>query len=126
MGCLSACADTTIVLDSDQNGKTLYVRGRDVEEKETAVIFVTGAWSIIGNVSDARRSDERVVILGALTDHKGPMTPTELAAITGQPNANVRQLLLKMAKSGEVHKLGRGRYWVQPVDPDNNDHDDNK
>jgi hypothetical protein len=34
---LSACADTTIVLDSDQDGKTLYVRGRDAEEKETAV-----------------------------------------------------------------------------------------
>src|SRR6516225_11694052 len=28
---LSACADTTIVLDQDQNGRTLYVRGRDVE-----------------------------------------------------------------------------------------------
>ena len=26
---LSACADTTLVLDSDQDGKTLYVRGRD-------------------------------------------------------------------------------------------------
>ena len=36
---LSACADTTLVLNSDQNGKTLYVRGRDVEEKETALIF---------------------------------------------------------------------------------------
>jgi hypothetical protein len=123
---LSACADTTIVLDSDQNGKTLYVRGRDVEEKETAVIFVTGAWSILGNASDVRRSDERAVILGALTDNNGPMTPTELAAITGQPNTNVRQLLFKMAKSGELYKLGRGRYWVQPVDPDNNDNADNK
>jgi AAA domain-containing protein len=123
---LSAVADTTIVLDSDQNGKTLYVRGRDVEEKETAVIFVTGAWSIIGNASDARRSDERAVILGAMTDNKGPMTPAELAALTGQPNANVRQLLFKMAKSDEVYKLGRGRYWVHPVDPDNNGNVDNK
>jgi RecA-family ATPase len=34
---LSACADTTLVLDRDQNGMTLYVRGRDVEEKETAL-----------------------------------------------------------------------------------------
>jgi RecA-family ATPase len=40
---LGACADTTLVLDSDQNGKTLYVRGRDVEEKETALIFAGGS-----------------------------------------------------------------------------------
>ncbi len=36
---LSACADTTLVLDRDQNGMTLYVRGRDVEEKESALNF---------------------------------------------------------------------------------------
>lgn len=122
---LSACADTTIVLDSDQNGKTLYVRGRDIEERITAVIFVTGQWSILGNAADVRRSDERAVILSALTDNNGPMTPTELTATTGQPSTNVRQLLFKMAKSGEVYKLGRGRYWVHPVDPDNKDNADN-
>src|SRR6266851_3807743 len=54
---LSACADTTLVLDSDQNGKTLYVRGRDVEEKETAIIFAGGAWTILGEASDVRRTD---------------------------------------------------------------------
>lgn len=118
---LSACADTTVVLDQNQNGRTLYVRGRDIEEKETAVIFVTGQWTILGNAADVRRSDQRAVIVAALTDNNAPMTPTELTIATGQSNANVRQLLFKMAKSGEVHKLGRGRYWVNPVDPDNND-----
>ena len=70
---LSACADTTIVLDSDQNGKTLYVRGRDVEEKETAVIFVAGNWTVLGEASEVRRSDERSVIIAALSDNREPM-----------------------------------------------------
>src|SRR5579872_3329992 len=66
---LSACADTTIVLDHDQNGRTLYVRGRDVEEKEAAVIFCNGSWSIQGDAVDVRRSAERSAILGALIDN---------------------------------------------------------
>jgi hypothetical protein len=121
---LSACADTTIVLDQDQNGRTLYVRGRDIEERETAVTFVTGQWSVIGNASDVRRSDERRVILDALIDNNEPMTPSRLVSATGQPSANIRQLLFKMAKNGEVYKVGRGRYWLKPY-PDNNDNADN-
>jgi len=121
---LSACADTTIVLDHDQNGRTLYVRGRDVEEKETAVTFSDGQWSVLGNASDVRRSDERRVILDALVDNNGPMTPAQLTAATGQPGTNIRQLLLKMAKNGEVYKVGKGRYWLRPY-TDNSDHTDN-
>ncbi|MGY4570549.1 AAA family ATPase [Bradyrhizobium sp. USDA 3256] len=122
---LSACADTTIVLNQDQNGKTLYVRGRDIEECETAVTFVIGRWSIVGNASDVRRSGERAVILTALTDNAGPMTPAELSAATGKPSANIRQLLFKMAKSGEVYKVGGGRYWLSAIEPSNSDNADN-
>jgi RecA-family ATPase len=120
---LSACADTTIVLDQDQNGRTLYVRGRDVEEKETAVIFAAGSWSILGNAADVRRSDERSVIIAAITDNGEPMTPLEIADATGQRRANVRQLLLKMAKTGELYKIA-SRYWTEPVYPDHTDHTD--
>jgi RecA-family ATPase len=121
---LSACADTTIVLDHDQNGRTLYVRGRDVEEKETAVTFVTGQWSIIGNAPDVRRSDARRVILNTLIDNNAPMTPSELTSAIGQAGGNVRQLLMKMAKSGEIYKIKK-RYWVKPDYPGNNDNTDN-
>jgi hypothetical protein len=123
---LSACADTTIVLDADQNGRTLYVRGRDVEEKETAVIFVNGAWSVLGNAADVRRSDERSVIVGALTDNGGAMTPADLAAALGKTSNNIRQLLFKMAKAGEVYRVGKNRYWVEPVYPPNSDNADNE
>jgi len=122
---LSACADTTLVLDSDQNGKTLYVRGRDVEEKETALIFAGGFWTILGEAADVRRSDERIQIVAALTDHGEPMTPAEISTATGKPSLNVRQLLFKMAKAGEVYKAGKGRYWLEPSNPHNSGNDDN-
>jgi len=122
---LSACADTTLVLDSDQNGKTLYVRGRDVEEKETALIFAGGFWTILGEAAEVRRSDERTVIIATLKENDAPMTPAEMAAATGKPSLNVRQLLFKMAKAGEVHRVGKGQYWVEPLDPHNSDNSDN-
>ncbi len=70
------------------------------------------------------RTQEQTVILGVLTDNKGPMTPTELATATGRPNRNIRQLLYKMAKSGEIFQYGRGRYGIQP-NAGNNDNANN-
>lgn len=110
---LSACADTTIVLDQDQNGRTLYVRGRDVEERETAVRFIAGAWSILGEAAEVRRSDERVQIIAALEDHGEPMTPAEIVSATGKPRLNIQKLLGRMAKAGEIFKVKRGRYWIE-------------
>lgn len=107
---LSACADTTLVLDRDSNGITLYVRGRDVDEKESAMTFTAGMWSITGNAADVRKSDERGNILGTLEQAIEPMSPTDLADVTGMRNGNIRKLLFLMAKAGEVQKTGRGRY----------------
>jgi hypothetical protein len=95
------------------------VRGRDVEEKETALLFAGGFWTVLGAVADVRRSSERNIIIGALGDHGDPMTPAEIASATGQPGGNVRRLLLKMAKASEVYKLKGSRYWVEPVPPGN-------
>jgi AAA domain-containing protein len=123
---LSACADTTIVLDQDQNGRTLYVRGRDVEERETAVIFTAGAWTVLGEAADVRRSDERSVIIEALNDNREPMTPSEVATALGKKSDNIKQLLFKMAKAGELFRVGKGRYWINPIHPHNPDNRDNR
>ncbi|WFU28348.1 AAA family ATPase [Bradyrhizobium sp. CB1717] len=112
---LSAVADTTIVLDQDQNGRTLYVRGRDVEEKETALLFAAGAWSIVGEAAEVRRSSERTKIIAAMGDHGQPMAPADIVAATGMASLNVRQLLFKMAKAEQVFKVGNGRYWTNPL-----------
>jgi hypothetical protein len=121
---LSATADTTLLLDRNGDGISLYVRGRDVDEKESALVFSGGAWTIIGDAADARRTDERSTILAMLNETDEPMSPVELAAATGMKSNNVRQLLFKMAKSGEVEKAGRGSYrHPTPYNPDNIDNE---
>lgn len=107
---LSACADTTLLLDRDGNGTTLYVRGRDVEEKESALKFLSGTWNLIGNAAETRRTEERSAILSALLVADEPMNPHDLAVATNMARNNVDQLLFKMARAAEVRKCGRGRY----------------
>ena len=134
---LSGAADTTIILDRDQNGCTLYGRGRDIEEIETAVQFdkFTCRWTALGKASEVRRTDERAVILGLLADNHEAMSPAEIADALGLPRNNVKQLLFKMAKAGEVVKTGKKGlyshpdhvgYSGDPISPDNRDNHDNR
>jgi biotin operon repressor len=122
---LSGAADTTLVLDRDGHGCTLYGRGRDIPEIDTAVQFNkdTCKWSVLGLASEVRRTDERTQILDVLKEADEPMSPTEIADALGVPRNNIKQLLFKMAKAGEVTKSRqRGRY-IHPdrSDPDNSD-----
>jgi AAA domain len=109
---LSGAADTFLVLDRDSSGATLYGRGRDIEEVDTAVEFDRTAcrWRVLGATGEVRRTSERSAILAVLRDVGEPMTPGEIAAAVGMRGDNVRQLLVKMVTVGEIIKAGRGRY----------------
>ena len=107
---LSAVADATLVLDRDSNGITLYVRGRDTEEKETALRFDAGMWSALGDAADVTRSRERVTISVTLEEAAEPLSPNVIADVTGMKPGNVRRLLYSMMKAGEARKIGRGAY----------------
>lgn len=73
---------------------------------------LTGRWSMLGAASEVRRSDERSVILDVLSEADAAISPSDLAAATGAKANNVKQLLFKMAKAGEVTKLkGRGQHF---------------
>lgn len=110
---LSACADTTLLLGRDGNSITLYVRGRDVEEKESALNFLSGNWNLIGEAAEVRRTDERARILSELLTADVPISPRKIAIAAAMPRNNVDQLLFKMGKAGEVRKAGRG-YYIHP------------
>jgi hypothetical protein len=121
---LSGAADTVLVLDRDANGATLYGRGRDIDEIETAVEFnkETYTWRVLGAAAEVRRTNERAQILSVLIDADEPISPRDIAAETGMPRNNVDQLLFKMAKEGEVLKSGRGHYLHPSIHtPDKND-----
>lgn len=109
---LTGAADTTMILDRDSNGCTLYARGRDLEEYERACTFdkTTCRWTVQGEASEVRRTDERSQILAALEEATEPMSPQEIAIMADMKRNNVDRLLGKMGKAGEVLKAKRGRY----------------
>jgi hypothetical protein len=130
---LSGAADTTIVLGRGSTGATLYGRGRDIEEIESAVEFNKGdyRWFVLGKAEEIRRTDERAVILAALLEAGEAMSPADLAAATGMKSINLRQLLFKMVASGDVVRPKYGQYAhpcvIGPaaVTPDNSDNTGN-
>jgi hypothetical protein len=114
---LTGAADTVLVLSRSSQGTTLYGRGRDIEEIETALSFdkITGSWTALGNASEIQRSDERSKLLQALRSSSVPLGPRELARITGLKDGNVRRLLGKMVSDGEIEKAGYGCYRVSSI-----------
>lgn len=112
---LTGAADSIFVLNRNSQGSTLYGRGRDIEEVESAMLFdtVTGSWSILGDASAVRCSDERTDIVTALEEAPEPLGPAKIAAPTGLKETNIRQLLLKMVEQGQIVKTGYGLY-TQP------------
>jgi RecA-family ATPase len=109
---IAGAADTCLVLARTQNGTTLYVRGRDVEEQEHAIAFSkeTCRWSILGDATEIRRSTTRKSILEVLAEATTVLNPQEISAATGINRNAVDQRLYKMVKDGEAVQVGRGLY----------------
>src|SRR5262249_39804915 len=67
-------------------------------------------WRILGAAADIRRTDERTAILDELKEAGEPMSSSDIAGAIGVPSVNVRKLLSKMVKAGEITKTKRRRY----------------
>jgi hypothetical protein len=110
---LTGAVDTIALLKREAGGVTFYVRGRDIEESEKALQFnkATCKWTILGEASEIRRSDERTRVLVALDGVVDGMAPADLSTELEISPANAKQILHRMAKAGEIRKEGRGRYF---------------
>ncbi|HYN79579.1 MAG TPA: AAA family ATPase, partial [Lamprocystis sp. (in: g-proteobacteria)] len=75
---LTGAADTILVLARNAHGLTLYGRGRDIEEIETAIDRDGGTWRILGGAEEVWKSDERRVILNVLREAGEPMRPADI------------------------------------------------
>lgn len=109
---LTGAADTTLILDRDGNGCSLYGRGRDIMEFEKAVTFNKEScrWTIQGEASEVRVTDERGQILAVLQDAGEALAPSEIAALADMKSGNVRRLVVKMTAAGQIVKEGAGKY----------------
>lgn len=118
---LTGAMDTILVLNRGSEGVTLYGRGRDIEEIESAVQFdrVNCRWSMLGDAREVRMSAERRTILDALRAGAEPLGPNVIADVTGHSPTSTRRLLFSMTRDGEVSKVGRGRYTLPDLYPPN-------
>ena len=117
---VTGAAYAVLVLKRDAKGTTLYGRGHDIEEIETAMRFDNGRWSILGDADEVRKSDERRKIAAALKTAGDEQSPKAIADLTGMKAVNVRVLLGKMVASGEVSQPRLGYYtvpFVKPLNP---------
>ena len=107
---ITGAADAVLVLNLGAKGMTLYARGRDIEEIESAMKLDGGRWTILGDATAVRRSAERNKILETIESVGEPTGPIMIAALSGLNYANVRAMLVRMAKAGEVTRTKRGLY----------------
>jgi hypothetical protein len=93
---------------------TLYARGRDIEEKETACEFNKHScrWTLLGQAADVHGSGERAAILAAVREASAEgIHISEIMAATGRTDRNaVDQLLFKMQRSCDLARVKRGVY----------------
>jgi hypothetical protein len=113
---LTGAADSTLVLSrTAEKGTTLYGRGRDVAEIDFAIRWHsdTCRFSVRGVTDEVVRSDERTLILNAIRDRGQPLSPSEIANDTLRPSNNIRRLLGKMVRDGQLVK-GKGAKYALP------------
>jgi hypothetical protein len=111
---LTGAADTILVLRRQAGNVTLFARGRDIEEQETACQFdkVTCRWTLLGDAQQVQSSTQRAAIIEVLSSvGDGGLHISEIMAATERSDRNaLDQLLHKMHRGGEVARLKRGHY----------------
>jgi hypothetical protein len=110
---IAGAVDCSIVIEKQPNGGFIFdVRGRDIEAKQLAATFdrETCRWFVGGDASEARRSENKEAILGALRDAAPEgLGPADISTETGIKATTVRSALLRMRRDGEVRKA-KGKY----------------
>ncbi len=122
---LTGAADTVLVIKRDNTGgpsfrATLYGRGRDIPEVETAIEFIDEdyRWKILGDAGQVADTVEQQQILDLLRQAGAPKKVKEVAELVGKSVANVSKMLVKMAKAGLVSNPAFGSYGpVEVVEP---------
>jgi hypothetical protein len=119
---VSGAVDTILVMANKPNGAVLDIRGRDVEPAELAIEFdkQTCRWRLLGDAAEVHVSSQRAKIIAALKEAGLAMTIPALMEETGMKRNPLEVLLGRMAKEGEIQRIGKGLYahldYVSPPD----------
>lgn len=118
---LSGGCDGALIIDRQRgnNDATLHLIGRDIENDGAFSIRFqkdSCTWEMLGGSEEITASKSRDFLLRLFKDEGRPLTPKEVAELTGRPSSTVRRLLSEMVKSGNLEKSDIGVYHL-PGDP---------
>ena len=91
--------------------KTERQTGDDLQEFKS--LLTTGPVSGYLYGTGARLTPERIAVLKALTNAKRPLTPKQVASITGRGRNAVQKLLIKLREAGAVDIVRYGQYVLK-------------
>ena len=109
---LTGGTDGNLVMESARGNTTLHVTGRDVEGIELALELDTQmlAWRLLGERAEVKSTNDQQRIYNALKESAEPLTPKELADITGLKVGYVKNILAKFLEEGSIQRTGYGKY----------------
>jgi hypothetical protein len=110
---LTGAADVIMVLRRErgqQNG-SLFVTGRDVEERELRLTFDTLAAAWTAHDVEAVPASKPMSVREVLKQAGRPLSPSELAPLLGRSREATKKLLQRLLKAGQLIQRGR-LYWV--------------
>ncbi len=119
---LAGAADGVTILTRarSDNEATLFISGRDVEEKELALVFDPKKciWTSQGSAEERTRSKIRLAVLGIFKSNGGAaLFPSELSEIMeGSNPASVKKEVWRMWQEGILRKIGSKYAWPGPGD----------
>jgi hypothetical protein len=116
---LTGAADTIMILGRErgQSDGTLFITGRDVEEQDIAMSFdsKTCTWIEMGQAQDYRISKERQEILDIMKREGKPLSPADIAKITGKNKSTTKNLIYSLLDSQLITQISFGKYIVRSL-----------
>jgi len=110
---LTGAADTLISLSREKEtvDAVLYVRGRDVEERQLALQWdkELTAWVLVGESKDFAKTHHRGKVV-ALAMEMGSIHAVDVVERFGMSSDAARQLLRRMFRDEELVRVGKGEY----------------
>jgi hypothetical protein len=111
---LNGAADGVAVLKRErgQHDATLFVTGRDVDERQIALRWEPqyALWSILGEAEEYRLSKQRKEVIELFDKVREPLTPTQAADLLHKNRNTVKSLLWHMGQDGDLTALDDGTY----------------
>ena len=109
---VQGAVDDLMVMDRDQTGFKLSMRGRTLEDR-TVVLDrdpATYTWFYKGEASEVMATDHQQTILDTLKESEESMSPSQIKEKTGYYAKTIKRILAKLCTAGLIEKVGYGQY----------------